>query len=379
MTNDYVNPEHAWPSIAAEAATRAARAGAGRAAPIYPDYVGTARWLDAVRVPSTAMLRAADSMGPRRRRRVVADARAERRAATARSIGACARERGSGWTRRASCGCSAPARGRSRRAGGGGGRSAGGGRRRRALRRQPEHQLHQHLLVPLPVLRVLEGKAAETLRGAPYDLALEEVARRVKEAWARGATEVCMQGGIHPAYTGETYLALLRADQTGGVAYARPCVLAARGDARRAFAGLEHRGVPRAPPRRGLWSLPGTAAEILDDAVRARICPDKLSAGEWLDVVETAHRVGLRRTSTIMFGHVERPSTWARHLAAVRDLQERTGGITEFVPLPFVHMEAPMYLKGRARRGPTFGERCSCTRWRGSRSIRSSRTSRPRG
>ena len=106
----------------------------------------------------------------------------------------------------------------------------------------------------------------------------------------------------------------------------------------------------------GLGSLPGTAAEILDDGVRARICPDKLSAGEWLDVVEAAHRAGLRTTSTIMFGHVETPHAWARHLLAVRDLQERTGGITEFVPLPFVHMEAPMFLKEGARRGPTWRE-----------------------
>ena len=106
----------------------------------------------------------------------------------------------------------------------------------------------------------------------------------------------------------------------------------------------------------GLGSLPGTAAEILDDEVRARICPDKLSTGQWIEVVEAAHRAGLRTTSTIMFGHVESPHAWARHLAAVRDLQERTGGITEFVPLPFVHMEAPMFLKEGARRGPTWRE-----------------------
>jgi FO synthase len=86
------------------------------------------------------------------------------------------------------------------------------------------------------------------------------------------------------------------------------------------------------------------------------ICPDKVTTAQWLDVHETAHRVGLRSNVTIMFGHVEAPRSWARHLLAARDLQRRTGGFTEFVPLPFVHMEAPMYVKGRARRGPTFGE-----------------------
>jgi len=106
----------------------------------------------------------------------------------------------------------------------------------------------------------------------------------------------------------------------------------------------------------GLSSLPGTAAEVLDDEVRAVICPDKISTAQWLEVHDTAHRAGLRSNNTIMFGHVDGPRNWARHLLSVRELQQRTGGFTEFVPLPFVHMEAPMYLKGRARRGPTFRE-----------------------
>jgi FO synthase len=106
----------------------------------------------------------------------------------------------------------------------------------------------------------------------------------------------------------------------------------------------------------GLGTLPGTAAEILDDEVRAVICADKVKTAEWLDVVATAHGLGLRTTSTIMYGHIEHPLSWARHLMALRDLQVETGGFTEFVPLPFVHMEAPMYLKGAARRGPTFRE-----------------------
>ena len=106
----------------------------------------------------------------------------------------------------------------------------------------------------------------------------------------------------------------------------------------------------------GLGTLPGTAAEILDDEVRRVICPDKLRTDEWLDVIETAHRVGFKTTATIMFGHVDRYEHWARHLLRIRALQARTGGFTEFVPLPFVHMEAPMYRKGMARKGPTYRE-----------------------
>jgi FO synthase len=102
--------------------------------------------------------------------------------------------------------------------------------------------------------------------------------------------------------------------------------------------------------------LPGTAAEVLDDEIRRIICPDKVTTDQWLEVHDTAHRLGLRSNNTIMFGHVDGPANWARHLLRVRQQQQATGGFTEFVPLPFVHMEAPMYLKGLARRGPTFGE-----------------------
>jgi FO synthase len=106
----------------------------------------------------------------------------------------------------------------------------------------------------------------------------------------------------------------------------------------------------------GLGSLPGTAAEVLDDRIRKIICPDKINTSQWLEVVSTAHRVGIPTTSTLMFGHVDGPDHWARHLVALRDVQKETGGFTEFVPLPFVHMEAPLYRKGRSRRGPTFEE-----------------------
>ncbi len=201
-----------------------------------------------------------------------------------------------------------------------------------------------------------KGSGADDLRGAPYDLAHDEIARRVAEAWQRGATEVCMQGGIHPSYTGDTYIELCRT-----VKAAQPRIHV------HAFSPLEILHGARTTGsdlpsflRRlrdaGLGTLPGTAAEILDDEVRARICPDKLDTAQWVEVIEAAHGVGLRTTATIMFGHVERPLHWARHLLRIRALQERTGGFTEFVPLPYVHMEAPMHRKGASRRGPTFRE-----------------------
>ncbi|HLY57536.1 MAG TPA: 7,8-didemethyl-8-hydroxy-5-deazariboflavin synthase CofG, partial [Stellaceae bacterium] len=201
-----------------------------------------------------------------------------------------------------------------------------------------------------------KGKTSAALRGRPYDLALEEVARRAREAWDRGATEVCMQGGIHPDYTGETYLELCRAvkDAVPGMHVHAFSPLEVTHGARTTGTSV-HAFLERLRDA-GLGSLPGTAAEILDDPVRDIICPDKLRTAEWLDVVAAAHSVGLRTTATIMYGHTETIGSWARHLLRIRDLQERTGRITEFVPLPFVHTEAPLYLHGRARRGPTFRE-----------------------
>jgi len=201
-----------------------------------------------------------------------------------------------------------------------------------------------------------KGKTHEALRGAPYDLALDEIVRRATEAWERGATEVCLQGGIHPAYTGETYLAICRAIRAALPDMHIHAFSPLEVTQGAATLGMPIRSFLARLKAAGLSTLPGTAAEILDDDVRAVICADKLNTAEWLDVVRIAHGLGLRTTSTVMYGHVEHPLSWARHLLSVRDLQEDTGGLTEFVPLPFVHMEAPMYLKGAARRGPTFRE-----------------------
>jgi FO synthase len=194
------------------------------------------------------------------------------------------------------------------------------------------------------------------LRGRPYILDEDEIARRVEEAWARGASEVCLQGGIHPSYTGETYFGVLRAAKA-----AVPEIHVHAFSPLEVWHGASTLGISVKAflcslREAGLGSLPGTAAEILDDDVRAILCPDKLSTGQWLEVIRTAHEVGLRTTATIMFGHIDEPMHWARHLDAVRDLQEQTGGFTEFVPLPFVAKEAPIYLKGLARPGPTYRE-----------------------
>ena len=201
-----------------------------------------------------------------------------------------------------------------------------------------------------------KGDLHEDLRGKPYDLDLSEVVRRTKEAETRGATEVCLQGGIHPQYTGQTYLDLTKAVRAATPAmhiHAFSPLEVAQGAA---TLGLAVSRFLEKLMAAGLNTLPGTAAEILDDAVRAVLCPDKLDTAEWLSVVGSAHDVGFRTTATIMFGHVDRPIHWARHLLHVRDLQARTGGFTEFVPLPFVSMEAPIALKGLTRRGPTFRE-----------------------
>jgi FO synthase len=201
-----------------------------------------------------------------------------------------------------------------------------------------------------------KGPLSLNLRGTPYLLTLEDIAERVREAWGLGATEVCLQGGIHPSFDGDYYI-----DVCSAVKDAAPDIHVHGFTALEVTEGARRLGEPLETYLRrlvdaGLRSLPGTAAEILDDPVRATLCPDKINTEEWLECHRVAHRVGLRSNITIMFGAVEQPESWARHLLVTRDLQRETGGFTEFVGLPYVHMASPLYLQKDARRGPTFRE-----------------------
>ncbi len=201
-----------------------------------------------------------------------------------------------------------------------------------------------------------KGPLSLNLRGDPYLLDPGEITRRVVEAEAAGATEVCLQGGIHPSFDGDYYL-----DVIAAVRAASPDIHIHGFTALEVTEGARRLGQPldtylRRMMDAGLKTLPGTAAEILDDEIRAALCPDKINTEEWLEAHRTAHRLGLRSNITIMFGSIENPVHWARHIVRTRSLQRETGGFTEFVPLPFVHMAAPIYLQRSSRRGPTFRE-----------------------
>ena len=201
-----------------------------------------------------------------------------------------------------------------------------------------------------------KGPLSLNLRGKPYLMDLDEVTRRVAEADALGATEVCLQGGIHPSFDGDYYLDVVRAVRAGSerIHIHAFSALEVTEGAKRLGEPLE--SYLRRLKDAGLKTLPGTAAEILDDEIRKVLCPDKITTTEWLEAHRTAHRVGLLSNVTIMFGAVEHPRHWARHVVRTRALAKETGGFLEFVPLPFVHMASPIYLQHRARRGPTFRE-----------------------
>ncbi len=201
-----------------------------------------------------------------------------------------------------------------------------------------------------------KGPLSLNLRGKPYLLTLQDMQERVVEAWDLGATEVCLQGGIHPDFDGDYYIDVCQA-----VKDVAPDIHVHGFTALEVTEGAKRLGEPldvylRRCMDAGLRSLPGTAAEILDDDIREILCPDKVNSEEWLEAHRIAHSVGLRSNVTMMFGAVETPASWAKHFMVTRDLQAETGGFTEFVGLPFVHMASPIYLRRKARRGPTFRE-----------------------
>ena len=189
-----------------------------------------------------------------------------------------------------------------------------------------------------------------------YTLTLAEVADRAEEAWARGATEVCMQGGIHPELPGTFYFDLVEAVTTRVPdmhVHAFSPMEVLNGATKLGVSYAEFLSEAKA---RGLGTIPGTAAEILDDEVRWVLTKGKLPADAWEEIVRTAHGLGIRSSSTIMFGHVDAPPHWVAHLRRLARIQADTGGFTEFVPLPFVHQNAPIYLAGKARPGATYEE-----------------------
>lgn len=201
-----------------------------------------------------------------------------------------------------------------------------------------------------------KGPRSLNLRGDPYLMSIAEVVRRAKEAWDRGATEVTLQGGIHPEFTGDFYVAV-----TEAIKAELPRMHIHGFTPLEVWQGAETCGSTVKDflirlRDAGLGTLPGTAAEILDDDVRRFLCPDKIRTSQWAKVMLIAHELGLKSTATIMFGHIDHHRSWAKHLDVIRRIHRRTGGFTELVPLPFVHMGAPIWLNGKARPGPTWDE-----------------------
>ena len=201
-----------------------------------------------------------------------------------------------------------------------------------------------------------KGPKSLNLRGDPYLMGVDEIVTWTREAWDRGATEVTLQGGIHPEFTGDFYAGVVRA-----IKAELPDMHIHGFTPLEVWQGAETLGISVKEflgdlKEAGLGTLPGTAAEILDDSVREHLCPDKIRTSQWSDVMITAHELGLRATATVMFGHIDDATSWANHYEVIRQIQRRTGGFTEFVPLSFVHMGAPIWLRGRSRPGPTWDE-----------------------
>ena len=201
-----------------------------------------------------------------------------------------------------------------------------------------------------------KGPQSLSLREKPYSLEIQEVVQRTIQASKKGASEVCLQGGIHPEYTGKFYLDLVKE-----IRAELPDIHIHGFTPLEVWQGAETINLSVQDylvllKEAGLNTLPGTAAEILDDRIREHLCPDKITSSQWGFVMEQAHSIGMKSTATIMFGHIDDVKSWVNHFSYVRDIQKRTKGFTEFVPLPFVHMGAPIYNLGRSMPGPVWDE-----------------------
>ncbi len=201
-----------------------------------------------------------------------------------------------------------------------------------------------------------KGPNSLNLKEKPYTIDIEEVVERTVEAYDMGASEVCLQGGIHPDYTGEFYLKMVE-DIKASV----PEMHIHGFTPLEIWQGAETIGLSVEEylsllKKAGLNTLPGTAAEILDDRVRKYLCPDKITSSQWAYVMEVAHSLGIKSTATIMFGHIDDIDSWVNHFSLIKNVQSKTNGFTEVVPLPFVHMGSPIYLQGKSMPGPTWDE-----------------------
>ena len=201
-----------------------------------------------------------------------------------------------------------------------------------------------------------KGPNSLNLKEKPYSIDIPEIVDRSVEAYEMGASEVCLQGGIHPEYTGEFYMSMIQE-----IKNAVPDLHIHGFTPLEIWQGAETINTPveeylEMLRDAGLNTLPGTAAEILDDRVRRYLCPDKITSSQWAYVMEVAHSLGIKSTATIMFGHIDDVQSWVNHFKLIRDIQSTTGGFTEVVPLPFVHMGSPIYLQGKSMPGPTWDE-----------------------